>query len=70
MAAEYNNRIVNFNDTAVTDAFQLECLRRKNNPNNESVGNYTGRCRNCGSKNLWDDNSCYGCNDCNAVFFN
>ena len=30
------------------------------------VGDHTGRCRKCGSNNLWDDNLAYGCNDCGA----
>ena len=45
----------------------LDDLRRKNNPNNEPVGDFTSRCRHCGSKNLWDDNLAYGCNDCGAM---
>lgn len=31
-------------------------------------GHYTGRCGKCGSKNLWDDNMAYGCNDCGAFW--
>lgn len=37
---------------------------KRNNPNNEPVGPFTGRCSRCGSENLWDDVSAYGCNDC------
>jgi hypothetical protein len=33
-------------------------------------GDYTGRCKSCGSKNLWDDHSMYGCNDCGATYRN
>lgn len=40
------------------------------NPENEPTGHYTGRCRKCGSKNLWDDNLAYGCNDCGAFLGN
>lgn len=45
----------------------LARLRKKNNPNNEPVGHYTGRCAHCGSSNLWDDNLAYVCNDCGAM---
>ena len=38
--------------------------KRKNNPNDEPTGPYTGRCSNCGSNDLWDDNLAYGCNSC------
>lgn len=27
-------------------------------------GPYTGRCSDCGSSDLWDDNLAYGCNKC------
>lgn len=46
---------------------ELNVLRRKNNPNNEPVGPFTGRCAHCGSSNLWDDNLAYGCNSCGAM---
>jgi uncharacterized protein (DUF983 family) len=42
-------------------------LRRRNNPNNEPTGPFTGRCPHCGSSNLWDDNLAYGCNACGAL---
>jgi hypothetical protein len=45
----------------------LAALRLRNNPNNEPVGPYTGRCAHCGSANLWDDNLAYGCDDCGAL---
>lgn len=48
---------------------QLYQLRRRNNPYNEPVGDYTGRCKRCGSTNLWDDDTAYGCNTCGAIFF-
>jgi|GEM_PF-5124358 len=32
--------------------------------NGVKVGDYTGRCYKCGSSNLWDDSTAYGCNDC------
>ena len=41
--------------------------RRHNNPHNEPTGHYTGRCRCCGSNDLWDDNLAYGCNSCGAL---
>lgn len=44
----------------------LRRLRAHNNPNNEPTGHYTGRCRKCGSTDLWDDNFHYGCNTCGA----
>lgn len=40
--------------------------RTQNNPNNEPVGHYTGRCSCCGSDDLWEDNLHYGCNNCAA----
>lgn len=49
---------------AVSSAYSQAMQR--NNPRREPVGNYTGRCRYCGSKNLWDDNLHYGCNTCGA----
>lgn len=45
----------------------LRELRRKNNPNDEAVGDHTGRCAHCGSNDLWDDNLAYGCNGCGAM---
>ena len=33
----------------------------------EKGGDYTGKCYKCGSRNLWDDNSAYGCNDCGML---
>lgn len=47
---------------------ELARKRDINNPKKEPVGDFTGRCKACGSKNLWDDNSAYGCNDCGAVY--
>lgn len=46
----------------------LEKIRRRNNPNNEPTGHYTGRCGTCGSNNLWDDNLSYGCNNCGGIW--
>lgn len=43
-------------------------LRAKNNPHLEPTGHYTGRCKDCGSADLWDDQTAYGCNCCGAVF--
>lgn len=33
----------------------------------ESTGHFTGRCRHCGSNDLWDYNLAYGCNKCGAL---
>lgn len=44
--------------------YELRQLREKNNPRGEPSGHFTGRCKDCGSTNLWDDNSAYGCNTC------
>jgi glutamate dehydrogenase/leucine dehydrogenase len=41
---------------------------KQNNPNNEPVGHFTGRCMRCGSRNLWDDAAAYGCDNCDALF--
>jgi hypothetical protein len=46
---------------------ELERRRSTNNPKKEPTGPFTGRCPACGSKNLWDDNTAYGCNDCHAL---
>lgn len=42
--------------------------RTEVNPNNEPTGHYTGRCGKCGSSDLWDDNSAYGCNNCGGFW--
>ena len=46
---------------------ELKELRAINNPKNEPTGHFTGRCKYCGSKDLWDDNLAYGCNCCKAL---
>jgi hypothetical protein len=43
---------------------RLDEMRKTNNPHNEPTGHFTGRCMRCGSDDLWDDNSAYGCNAC------
>jgi hypothetical protein len=48
---------------------ELNELRAKNNPKNEPTGHFTGRCARCGSRDLWDDATAYGCNTCDAIFF-
>lgn len=45
----------------------LEAERRRNSPDGEPTGSHTGRCGNCGSKDLWEDNIAYGCNSCGAL---
>lgn len=47
---------------------ELDALRKTNNPNNEPVGHFTGRCATCHSRDLWDDATAYGCNCCGAIF--
>lgn len=49
-------------------AEELRRLREVNNPNNEPTGDFTGRCAQCGSRDLWDDNLTYGCDCCGAVY--
>ena len=44
----------------------MTVIQQMNNPAAESMGHFTGRCRKCGSKDLWDDNMHYGCNTCGA----
>ncbi len=44
--------------------------RSVTNPQNKPTGAYTGRCKRCGSDNLWDDVTAYGCNNCGAVYSN
>lgn len=46
---------------------RLDEMRRANNRDGKPVGPFTGRCAHCGSKNLWDDNLAYGCDDCGAI---
>lgn len=45
----------------------LETKRCHNNPNDEPTGSHTGRCQQCGSSDLWEDNLAYGCNDCGSI---
>jgi hypothetical protein len=52
-----------------TNSEQLEELRRLNGFYSNRCGHYTGRCGTCGSQNLWDDQTAYGCNDCGATYF-
>lgn len=52
----------------INDKNELARLRKVNNPNNESTGHFTGRCMKCGSTNLWDDATAYGCDCCGAIF--
>lgn len=40
----------------------------KVNPAKEPYGPWTGRCGRCQSRDLWDDATAYGCNNCGAVF--
>jgi hypothetical protein len=47
---------------------ELATMRQKNNPGNEPTGHFTGRCKCCGSNDLWDDNLTYGCNSCGAMY--
>lgn len=51
----------------ITDPDVLKALCERNNPKNEPVGHFTGRCFHCGSGDLWDDNLAYGCNCCGAL---
>ncbi len=62
---EHNSSILK--PTLPASRVELDALRRRNNPNNEPVGNHTGRCTHCGSNDLWDDNLAYGCNACGAL---
>ncbi len=48
---------------------ELALMRRRNNPNNEPTGPYTGRCSECGSKDLEDDNTNYSCGCCGYYQF-
>lgn len=41
---------------------------REVNPTNQPTGHFTGRCGQCGSDDLWDDNLHYGCNNCGAFY--
>lgn len=52
----------------ITDEVTLARMRRANNPHGAPTGHFTGRCGRCGSTNLWDDQSAYGCNACGAIY--
>ncbi len=41
-----------------------------NNPEGKPTGAWTGRCGQCGSADLWSDETVYGCNKCRACFPN
>ena len=47
---------------------QNERLRRFPVINGQPTGPYTGRCHKCGSSDLWDDETAYGCNRCDMMF--
>lgn len=47
---------------------QLERERRFPTINGHRTGPYTGRCHQCGSADLWDDETAYGCNRCNMIY--
>jgi hypothetical protein len=53
---------------AITDEDELARLRQLHNPENKPTGHFTGRCMKCGSTDLWDDASAYGCNCCGALY--
>lgn len=61
-----DNRSI-FKPRLPADPVELQKLRQRNNPDNEPVGHFTGRCAHCGSSDLWDDNLAYGCNSCGAM---
>lgn len=44
--------------------------RVANNPEAKPCGAFTGRCKKCGSNDLWDDLTVYGCNKCGAMYGN
>ena len=45
-----------------------EDLENHINPPGDKGGHFTGKCRRCGSTDLWDDNHAYGCNACGAIY--
>lgn len=49
-------------------AERIVAERRANNPDDEPIGHFTGRCGRCGSSDLWTDYTAYGCNHCDAFF--
>ena len=51
----------------VTSGLELELMRLRNNPKKKEVGHFTGRCGQCGSRDLFDDNLAYGCNGCGSI---
>jgi hypothetical protein len=52
----------------VKNSAELERLQKENNPEGKPVGHYTGRCMDCASDKLWDDDSIYGCDCCGGMF--
>lgn len=68
MSANYTETNLSiFQPRLPTNPADLEQLRKRNNPRQEPVGHFTGRCAHCGSSDLWDDNLAYGCNGCGAL---
>lgn len=63
----FQQRRINKQKQEQEDSKVYSTSRKLNNPNNEPTGPFTGRCPRCGSKNLWDDNLAYGCNDCHVL---
>ena len=49
--------------------WELERMQRRNNPGHEPAGHFTGRCKRCHSKDLWDDATAYGCRCCGEIYF-
>jgi uncharacterized protein (DUF983 family) len=47
---------------------EKEEIKRRENPDNLPTGHYTGRCKRCGSSNMWEDFTAYGCNVCDALY--
>ncbi|HEX7483649.1 MAG TPA: hypothetical protein VF281_00700 [Candidatus Saccharimonadales bacterium] len=54
----------------ITTAHELKLLMQHNNPRNEPVGILTGRCKNCGSQEIWahDHPKAIGCNCCGFTY--
>ncbi len=53
---------------AIIDEAELVQLMAMNNPDGEPVGRYTGHCSRCGSRDLWDEVTAYGCRNCGGFY--
>ena len=54
--------------TCLPCSADLRMIEHGERKSEEPKGHHTGRCGKCGSSDLWEDNTTYGCNACGAIF--